>query len=77
MGYPSAVFLASLVAQLVKNPPEMWETWDQSLSWEDPLEKGKAIHLNKGGLLLLRSLNFCLSVKPLISLLNMNEIFSI
>ena len=46
MGYPSAVFLASLVAQLVKNPPEMWETWDQSLSWEDPLEKGKAIHSN-------------------------------
>ena len=28
------------MAQLVKNPPEMWETWDQSLSWEDPLEKG-------------------------------------
>ena len=33
--------MASLVAKLVKNPPEMWETWVQSLGWEDPLEKGK------------------------------------
>ena len=33
---------ASLVAQLVKNPPKMWETWVQSLGWEDPLEKGTA-----------------------------------
>ena len=32
----------SLVAQLVKNPPAMWETWVQSLGWEDPLEKAKA-----------------------------------
>ena len=37
-------FWASLVAQLVKNPPAMWETWVQSLGWEDPLEKGKATH---------------------------------
>ena len=35
---------ASLVAQLVKNPPAMWETWVQSLGWEDPLENGKATH---------------------------------
>ena len=35
---------ASLVAQLVKNPPTMWETLVQSLGQEDPLEKGKAIH---------------------------------
>ena len=35
---------ASLGAQLVKNPPAMQETWVQSLSWEDPLEKGKATH---------------------------------
>ena len=35
---------ASLVAQLVKNPPAMWETWVPSLGWEDPLEKGKATH---------------------------------
>ena len=34
----------SLVAQLVKNPPAMWETWVPSLGWEDPLEKGKATH---------------------------------
>ena len=28
----------------LKNPPAMWETWVQSLGWEDPLEKGTAIH---------------------------------
>ena len=33
---------SSLVAQLVKNPPAMRETWVWSLDWEDPLEKGKA-----------------------------------
>ena len=33
---------ASLVAQMVKNPPEMRDTWVQSLSWEDLPEKGKA-----------------------------------
>ena len=32
------------MAQLVKNLPAMWETQVQSLGWEDPLEKGKAIH---------------------------------
>ena len=37
---------ASLVAQLVKNPPAMQETWVQSLGWEDPLEKGTAIHFS-------------------------------
>ena len=36
--------LASLVAQLVKNPPAMWETWVQSLGWEDPLENGAVTH---------------------------------
>ena len=35
---------ASLVAQMVKNLPAMWETWVQSLGWEDPLEKGMATH---------------------------------
>ena len=34
----------SLIAQLVKNPPALQETWVQSLGWEDPLEKGKATH---------------------------------
>ena len=37
---------ASLVAQLVKNPPAMQETWVPSLRWEDPLEKGKASHFS-------------------------------
>ena len=32
------------VAQLVKNPSSMWETWVWSLGWEDPLEEGKATH---------------------------------
>ena len=36
--------LASLVAQLLKHQPAMWETWVRSLGWEDPLEKGNAIH---------------------------------
>ena len=31
------------MAQLVKNLPAVWETWVQSLGWEDPLEKGKAV----------------------------------
>ena len=35
---------ASLVAQLVKNLPARQETWVASLGWEDPLEKGKALH---------------------------------
>ena len=34
----------SLVSQMVKNSPAMWETWIQSLGWEDPLEKGMATH---------------------------------
>ena len=34
----------SFVAQLVKNPPAMRETWVQSLGWEDPVEKGLATH---------------------------------
>ena len=37
-------FPTYLAAQLVKNLPAMWETWVQSLGWEDPLEKGKATH---------------------------------
>ena len=35
---------ASLVTQLVKNPPAIWETRVRSLGWEDPQEKGKATH---------------------------------
>ena len=32
------------VTQRVKNPSVMWETWVQSLDWEDPLEEGMATH---------------------------------
>ena len=32
------------MAQMVKNLPAMWETWVQSLGWEDPLEEGMATH---------------------------------
>ena len=42
IGYPLQYSWASLVAQLVKNPPAMQETWVRSLGWEHPLEKGKA-----------------------------------
>ena len=35
---------ASFVAQLVKNLSTMWETWVQSLGWEDALEKGMTTH---------------------------------
>ena len=35
---------AALVAQLVKNPPAVQDTWVWSPSWEDPLEKGTATH---------------------------------
>ena len=41
---------ASLVAQLIKHPPAMQETWVQSLGWEDPLEKGMATHSIYSGL---------------------------
>ena len=41
IGKHHALGQASLVAQLVKNPPAMRETWVWSLDWEDPLEKGK------------------------------------
>ena len=44
IGYPLQYSWASLVAQLVKNPPAMWETWVRSLGWEDPLKKRKATH---------------------------------
>ena len=36
--------LILIVAQLVKNPLAICETWVQSLGWEDPLEKGKSTH---------------------------------
>ena len=42
IGYPLQYSWASLVVQLVKNLPTMWETWVRSLGWEDILEKEKA-----------------------------------
>ena len=36
--------VTSLVAQIVERLPIMWETWVQSLGWEDPLEKAMATH---------------------------------
>ena len=44
IGYPFQYSWASLVAQMVKNPPEMQETWVRPLGWEDPLEEGMATH---------------------------------
>ena len=40
IGYPLPYTWASLVAQLVKNPPAMQETWVRSLGWDDSLENG-------------------------------------
>ena len=50
VGYPLQYSWASLLAQLVNNPPAVRETWVRSLGWEDPLEKGKAIHSQYSGL---------------------------
>ena len=44
IGYPLQYSWVSLVAQTVKNPPAMRETWVRSLGWEDPLEEGMATH---------------------------------
>ena len=46
IGYPLQYSWASLVTQLVKNPPAMQETWLQFLGSEDPLEKGKPTHFS-------------------------------
>ena len=40
--FPQFVVIHTVVAQLVKNMPAIWETWVRSLGWEDPLEKGTA-----------------------------------
>ena len=46
---PPNCMRASLVAQLVKNPPVIWETWVRTLGWEDPLE-GNSYVLQDSGL---------------------------
>ena len=43
-GYSRQYSWVSPVAQLVKNPPAVRETWIQSLGYEDSLDKGKATH---------------------------------
>ena len=43
MDNPTAI-RASLVAQTVKNPPAVWETWVRSLGWKDALKEGMATH---------------------------------
>ena len=44
IGYPLQYSWASLVVQLVKNPPAIQETWVPNLGWEYSLENGKATH---------------------------------
>ena len=44
IGYLLQYSWASLLAQTLKNLPAMWETWVQSLGWEDSMEEGMAIH---------------------------------
>ena len=44
IGYPLQYSWASLVAQLIKNPPAIREIWVRSLGWEGPLEKVKVTH---------------------------------
>ena len=44
IGYPLQYSWASLVLQVVKNPPEIRETWFQPRGWEDPPEEGMATH---------------------------------
>ena len=43
-GGPLQYSCVSMVAQMVKNVPTMWETWVRSLGWENPLEEGLATH---------------------------------
>ena len=46
VGYPLQYLGASLVAQMVKNPPAAQESWVRSLGWDDCLEEGMATHSN-------------------------------
>ena len=52
----------SLVAQLVRNLPAMWETWVRSLGWEDPLEKGTSTHSTILAWRIPLSLHYCIVV---------------
>ena len=50
IGYPLQCSWASLVAQLVKNPPAMWETWVWPLGWKNSPREGKGYPLQYSGL---------------------------
>ena len=50
IAYPLLYSWASIVAQLVKNPPAMWETWIRYLGWEDSPGEGKGYPLQYSGL---------------------------
>ena len=50
IGYPLQYSWASLLTQLVKNLPAMWEIWVWSLAWEDPLGQGMVTHFSNSGL---------------------------
>jgi len=50
IGYLTPVFLDFPLAQLVKNLPAIWETWVQSLGWEDSPGEGKGYPLQYSGL---------------------------
>ena len=60
IGYPLQYSWTFLMVQLVKNLPEMWETWVHSLGWEDPLEKGMATHSS----ILENSIESMASIEP-------------
>ena len=46
----SVISLVLILLKCLKNLPAVWETWDRSLGWEDPLEKRTATHSRKIGL---------------------------
>ena len=50
IGHPLQYSWASLVAQLVKNPPAMQQTWVRFLGWEDPLGEGNSYPLQYSAL---------------------------
>ena len=63
IGYLLQYSWTSLVAQLIKNLPAMWETWVQSLDWEDPLENSTdcTVHGVTKSWTRLSDFHFCIS----------------
>ena len=52
------------MAQLVKNPPAVWETWARSLGWENPLETGKDTCRTEDGALEVKMLRVTEDCSP-------------